>query len=171
MAAKLIWNSADLAILTLVVGVVVAVCTVWLYPPQTRTLQRRWQWLLPAMRMAALLLLVISLLKPTLVRPRTADEQAAVIVLVDRSASMAVADRERPVGEQVALADALGALPAGAGAGAGGRVMLGQRATEILLALKPQAEEVVRLLGDLDYSRLSGSGEERATKRLAESIE
>lgn len=165
MAAKLIWNSADLAILTLVVGVVVAVCTVWLYPPQTRTLQRRWQWLLPAMRMAALLLLVISLLKPTLVRPRTADEQAAVIVLVDRSASMGVADRDRPAGEQVALADALGTLPAG------GRVVLGQRATEILLALKPQAEEVVRLLGDLDYSRLSGSGEERAAKRLTESME
>jgi hypothetical protein len=164
VAAKLLWNSADLAILTLVVGAVAAICVIWLYPPQTRTLQRRWQWLLPAMRLAALLLLVISLLKPTLVRPRTADEQAAVLVLVDRSASMGVADRDRPVGEQVALADALGELPAG------GRTIVGRQVAEILLALKPQVDEVARLQGDLDYSRLSGSGEDRAARRLDESM-
>lgn len=164
MLAKLLWNSANLALLTLIVSVVVVLCTIWLYPPQTRALGKRWQWLLPTLRVAALLLLAISLLKPTLLRPRTADEQAAIVLMVDRSQSMGVSDRERSPGEQVAICDALGALPPGS------RTVLGSDLLELLSAIKPQLDETSRLIGDLEYARLSGSGEDRAARRLEQSL-
>jgi hypothetical protein len=93
----------------------------FLYPPQLRGMRKRWQWLLPALRGAALAALAVSVVKPGVTRSRTAGEEGSLAILLDHSASMAVTDRllegaenpRRAIGQTVALADALGRLPEG----------------------------------------------------------
>ena len=129
-----------------------------LYPPQLRGTRRRWQWLLPALRGAALAALAVSVVKPVVTRTRTAGEEGAVAILVDRSGSTGVTDRllegsddpRRAIGQTVALADSLGRLPEGA-----------RRKTNEVLAqdfarIDAQADAVVRARRELDYARVAG---------------
>src|SRR5215218_9765967 len=113
MVAQVFWNSPRSLPWAVVVGLVTIVAVVWLYPPQVKGLAWRWRWGLPMLRAGGMLALAAALLKPAVLRPKTTDEQGAVIVLVDRSRSMAVADNARSPAQLVALADGLGRLPPG----------------------------------------------------------
>ncbi len=97
----------------------IGVAVLLLYPSQTRAMGGIWRWSLPGFRIAAMLALVLSLLKPVLVRPKTIEERGTVIVLIDQSRSMGVkdlaTDTEAGRAEVVALADALGGFRRGRG--------------------------------------------------------
>jgi hypothetical protein len=147
-----------------VAGAVLVLACLWLYQAQTSGMATRWRVVLPLLRQSALLLLLLSMLKPALLRVRAADQQAAVLLMVDRSESMGVADVELPPAQQVALADSLGILPAGS------RERVGQRLRELLDAAVPQLSETSRLIADLEYARLSGRNEQPARQRLDESL-
>jgi hypothetical protein len=86
---------------------------VWMYPSQLRYVGLPWRWLLPSLRTAALLALLLSLLKPVAVRLATADERGALAVVCDRSRSMSIVDNTRTDAQRVELADALGRLAPG----------------------------------------------------------
>lgn len=148
----------------LLAGMALALVSLWLYLPQLRGVPRRWQLLLPGMRLAVVGLLMLSLLKPAVLRLKSGDEQPALVVLIDQSLSMGVADREYSSAQQVALTDALGALPPGV------RQLVGQRLRELMEVFRTQLAQVAHLLADVDYARLSGRGEEAAGARLDEAL-
>lgn len=132
----------------MVVGL--SVGTFWLYPVQTRGMSRFWQVMLPLMRVVAILAIGLSLLKPTLVRPRTQEEQGAVVVLVDKSASMGIADASMSPAQRVALADTLGLLPDGR------RTRTAPEARQTIRRLQGLLERAARTQSDVDYARLTG---------------
>ena len=129
--------------------------TLWLYPAQTKGMARRWQFILPALRVAAICALTAALLKPTLIRPRTEAEHGAVVLLVDRSASMSIADGQMPPARRVAIADAIGSLPEGA------RSDVAPDAQRNAAALGRSLDRLARSESDLDYAKLTGRQIER----------
>ena len=158
--AQVLWRAPDALPLAVLVAVAVVAAVVWLYPAQVRRLRWPWRWVLPGLRAAALLGLVVSLLRPVAMRAKTVEERGAVLVLVDRSRSMGVVDRGRSPAQLIALADGLGRLPPG----------LRDRLTADLVAdldrLKALADELQRARVDLDYANLSGRGVEAARGRF-----
>src|SRR5262245_41895472 len=83
IVAQVLWQSPTLlpaAIATL--GVMLATL-LWLYPPQVRELPRPWRWLPTGLRAMAITALVVSLLQPAVLRPRTISQQGTIAVLVD----------------------------------------------------------------------------------------
>src|SRR5215207_4168522 len=112
-----------------------------------------------------MLVLAAALLKPALLRPKTADEQGTVVVLVDRSRSMAVIDNARSPAQLVALADGLGMLPPGSRSEAGAAVAA--RAAEV----RPLVGAAERAWGDLEYARVAGRGVEAARERVVRAAE
>ncbi len=141
-------------------AVVVMAAVWWLYPPQVKALSVRWRWVLPALRAAALGALAMSLLKPVAARPKTAAEQGAIVVLVDRSKSMGVTDTARTEAEKVSLADGLGMIEPGVRSD---RVdaMLGR-----LDQLRDLSEDVTQSHRELEIARLAGQGVEAAESRV-----
>src|SRR5688572_12965431 len=153
MLSQVLWNSPRSLPVAVAVALVTLVAVIWLYPPQVKGLSWGWRWGLPALRAAGMLVLAAALLKPALLRPKTADEQGTVVVLVDRSRSMAVVDNARSPAQLVALADGLGMLPpAGARSEAGAAVAA--RAAEV----RPLVAAAERAWGDLEYARVAGRG-------------
>ncbi|MCL6432581.1 MAG: hypothetical protein K6V36_17250, partial [Anaerolineae bacterium] len=61
---------------------------VWLYRPQVRPVPAPWWWLLLGLRVAALGVLGLSILRPVVLRSLGDDQRGAVVVLVDQSRSM-----------------------------------------------------------------------------------
>ena len=165
MFAQVLWNSPRSLPVAVVVALVTLVAVVWLYPPQVKGLSWGWRWGLPALRAAGMLVLAAALLKPALLRPKTADEQGTVVVLVDRSRSMAVVDNARSPAQLVALADGLGMLAAGVRSEAGAAVAA--RAAE----LRPLVAAAERAWGDLEYARVAGRGVEAARDRASRAAE
>jgi hypothetical protein len=111
MTGEMTWHSLRYLPFTLA-GFLAMVCIVlWLYPPQVRFISRPWRWVLPALRIAALSALALSVLKPVVTRARESDRRDALVVLIDRSRSMSVVDTSRSPADYVALADGLGLLP------------------------------------------------------------
>jgi hypothetical protein len=158
--AQLLWNAAGLWPLVLVAVAAILILTFWLYPSQTRGLPKLWQVLLPAVRVLAVLALAISLLKPTLSRPRTQDEHGAIVVLIDSSASMGIADSQMSSAQRVVLADGLGLLPAS---------KRRQDSADVLRALAELRDDLdmcSRGLADMEYARLSGKQEQRRRDAL-----
>ena len=141
------------------VGVLLVAAVAWLYPPQVRELRGFWRWGLPGLRVMALGALAVSVAKPSVLRPKTVDERPAVVVLVDRSRSMAVVDNARTPGQLVALADGLGRLPPGARRGEGAAL-----AAEVA-RVTALADAAARARGDWEYARVSGRGVEAARRR------
>lgn len=149
--------------LPLAVGVAaaVAVAVLWLYTGQVRAAGGAvGRWLLPWLRVAALLALAAALLKPVLLRPRSAAERGTVLVLVDRSRSMATVDNARTPAQLVALADALGRLPPGAS-----RVDVAPGLKLELGRLRALADAATGARDDLYFARVSGVGAEEARRR------
>ncbi len=164
MLAQLFWNASSYWPIAVASGLLLIVVTFWLYPLQTSGLSRKWQFILPALRVAAICAICLSLLKPTLVRPRTEEEHGAIVILVDRSASMAIADAQMPASTRVALADALGMLPEGA------RKHIAPGAQAKIRTLARQLDHLVRAESDLDYARLTGRRQERREQDLEEAF-
>jgi hypothetical protein len=174
MLAGLWFRSTELWGLCLLLLVVVGMAMAVLYPPQVKAVSRRWQWLLPVLRGAALAALAASVLRPVVTRIKTVREQGAVVVLMDRSLSMSATDRvlaenaaERgPVlSQMVALADLLGKLPEGIRSKAVAGV------SDEVRKLESLAEDIVRARSELDYASLSGRGPQETQRRLDQAVE
>ena len=160
MLAQVLLNSPRSLPVAVVAALAVVVAVFWLYPAQVREVRWYWRWVLPGLRAAGMLALAAALLKPAVMRPKTADERGAVLVLVDRSRSMAVADNARTPAQLVALAEGMGRLAPGVRSG--GAAAVAARAAEA----RPLLAEAERAFGDLDYARVAGRGVEGARRRV-----
>lgn len=147
----------------------VAAAVLALYRPQVGRLRRPWAFILPVLRVAAVGALAISILKPVVLRARSAEERGVVLFVLDRSLSMSAKDRvphelapdrRRLLGQLVGLADALGRLPEGI------RSVGLSGAAQSLRDLLLRAEDVVRAGREVDYVRLSGRDPAEAQQKL-----
>lgn len=134
----------------------------WLYPAQLQPVGWPWRAIIPALRGLAVLALVASILKPIAVRLATARERGQIVLLVDRSRSMSVVDNARTPAQLVALADALGRLPAGVRSGGATALAAG------LEHLRSLASDVSGAREDLAYARVSGRDIEQRQARLTQ---
>lgn len=159
MLAQLLWNAADYWPLASGLALALIALTLWIYPKQTVGLPRRWQILLPAFRVAAICGVCLSLLKPTLLRPRTEEEHGAIVILVDQSASMGIVETRMAPARRVAMADAQGLLPEKR------RVSIAPDAAANARVLAQRLDHLARAESDLEYAKLTAGQSER---RLAE---
>ena len=158
--AGLIWQSSRAApLVTLLVGVLL-LASIVVYLPQSTQLRRRWRLILPAIRLAALSALAVSLLQPIITRLPPTGQSAAIVLVVDRFPSMAVRDRQRRPGQLVALADGMGWLSEFSRA-SGDEIIQSVRAVQTRLA------EVSDAQSELAYASLSGHSAPEAVTRLA----
>ncbi len=173
MLAVVSWQGAELWPVALMATALAAAGISFLYPPQIGRAVGRWRWALPCMRALALATLAMSILRPVIVRSRTVEEQGAVLVLVDCSASMGVTDRtlvgrgagERAVvGQLVAIADQLGLLPEGA------RSRTVAEVSAAMDRLESLADDIARAQRELDFARLSGRAVKEPQDRLRGAI-
>lgn len=163
MLASLIFESASLWPVALAAGAALTLGVVWLYPAQVRGTGLA-RWAPPVLRWIAVVAIALSLLKPVILEPRSADEQGAVVVLLDCSKSMSVNDPGRTPAERVALAGALGRLPAGARSDVAASLASGIDRVDF------RSREVLRAQSDLDYARVSGHGIVDRQERLAQAV-
>jgi hypothetical protein len=148
--AQVYWEAPQLWPMVAAAALALLAVTAWLYPSQLRFVNLPWRWLLPALRTAAVLGLLLAVLKPVAVRLATADERGALAVIIDRSQSMSIVDNTRTAAEFVALADSMGRLPEGARAK--GALGVGNN----LEILRRNAGEVRAAQDDLDFAMISG---------------
>jgi hypothetical protein len=163
MFKRLFLQSPQSLPLALAATAAIVLAVIWLYRSQLRMLPTPWNWLVPALRMAAVAVLIAALAKPVIVRLRNPWEQGAVVLLIDRSRSMSVMDSHRSISQRVALADALGLLPAGL------RPIVSKGLRMRAEALGPLADAVTSARSELEYAQLSGRGVEAANARLHDS--
>jgi hypothetical protein len=163
LPATLVFESATLWPLALAAGAALTGVVVWLYPAQVRGAGLA-RWLPPILRWLAVVAIAASLLKPVILEPRSADEQGAVVVLIDGSKSMSVVDPGRTPAERVALAGALGRLPAGVRSDVA--ASLGADIDRVDF----RSREVLRAQSDLDYARVSGHGIGDRQQRLRDAV-
>jgi hypothetical protein len=148
--------------ISLLIGVLITLAVVLLYPAQVRLLPRAWRVTLPALRCGALLALAASVARPVAQRTLNEEEQGAVVVLIDTSSSMGVRDSQRSAASKVALADGLGRLPVGA-----------RSRGEVFATIAPDIERLPTLLNDItqaqrevSVAQLQGKENEQAQARL-----
>ena len=87
-------------------GLILALLAFVLYRRELRT--GVWGWALPAMRAVVVFLIVMMLAGPELVHKTGQDNRGRVVLLIDASASMGVADPQMPDDERAVLAEAMG---------------------------------------------------------------
>jgi hypothetical protein len=160
--AQVLWQSPALAPTAVALAAVVAAAVLWLYPPQTREMPDGWRWLLPALRAAAAGALTLAVVQPVVLRPRTTSREGALVLLVDASKSMGVADRQRTPAELVGLASGLGALAPNA------RHEAAPGLAEQLEAIRTLSDQMDRSRSEADYATLSGRGATAAGARFRE---
>jgi hypothetical protein len=90
-------------------GVLLVALSVWFYRRQH--VSKPWKGILPLLRALALTLLVLALLQPVLARFSREIQRGEVLVLVDDSGSMGVADRYEPA-QAIQIATRLRLFPA-----------------------------------------------------------
>lgn len=163
MIAALVFESPTLWPLVAAAMALLTFCVAWLYPAQLRGAGLA-AWAAPLLRWVGLAALAASLLKPVILQPRSAEQSGAVIVLVDCSKSMSVIDPGRTPAEQVALAGALGRLPAGT------RSETVSSLLDELDRVESRLRNAMAAGSDLDYARLSGRGIAEKQQRLAELV-
>lgn len=133
-----------------VIGLALSALLVWkLYLPQTRMLAAPWRRTLLLLRFAGLAVLLVAVLKPVVVRPRSGSERGAVVFLIDSSASMGVIDAPRDGASLVAVARGIGLLPESAGAG------VAPAESMALQRLASATGDAVFARTQLEYARLS----------------
>jgi hypothetical protein len=163
--AQILWQSPGLAPAAIGLVTVLAIAVIIFYSPQTRGVPAFWRWAMPALRGMAVAALAAAVAQPMVLRPRTAARQGALVVLVDRSRSMSVVDRDRSPAELVALGAGLGAIsPAARPETSSG---LRSRFDEI----RSLSDEVTRSRSEAEYARISGRSNAAANARLDESAE
>ncbi len=160
MVSAIYWQYSQAMPWVLVLLVVAGASVVWLYPPQLRQVPRPARWLMPSLRLIAVSAIIVSILRPVISRPRQQAERGPVLVLIDHSRSTGVVDVNRPLGQWVAVAAALGRLPAGV------RNPDYQNLQRDCEQLSSAVENVVRARAERDYAKLSGNAVEAAVARL-----
>ncbi|MDB5331980.1 MAG: hypothetical protein JWP03_3131 [Phycisphaerales bacterium] len=159
------WRAPHLWPVAALAAVVMVVAVVRYYPSQLKSVSWPWRGLLPLLRALAVLALAASLLKPVAVRPVSSEERGTLVVLVDRSRSMSIIDNARTPAQLVALADALGKLPANVRGDALTTLAAGVGRMRVLAA------EVKGAQDDLDYARISGREVESRQARLRQAVD
>jgi hypothetical protein len=148
------------AVVLLLAALIICVCLFYRRPRSH--LEGAWLWLLGALRTAALASLALALLQPVILRPPSAKEAGALVVLIDRSRSMGVRDAQRTPAQWVALADGLGRLPAGLRTGAADALIGDVAAAKRLL------DDLVQAQADFDFLVLSARDAQAAAARRAQ---
>lgn len=97
----------------LALGVTLATVAWILYWRELRTRRDFLRWLLPALRALAVLTVTLTLTGPVLHHRQTLGELARIILLVDASGSMDVADEQMELARKLLCAQAMGWVPAG----------------------------------------------------------
>jgi hypothetical protein len=154
------WESPELFWVAVLALAAALTALVWLYRPQVKPLPRRWWWPLLGLRMFALGVLALSILRPTVLRAVRIEQRGMVAVLVDQSASMSVVDAARTSPQLVELAAALGEIPSDLRPAA--LSDLQQQMGQLKLAV----DEVARGSSEREYARLAGRGLEAAEQHL-----
>src|SRR5205085_1438128 len=111
MLSLIVFDSLHLWPVSAAMALALTAAVLWLYPSQVRSVGFG-GWVPLLLRWVAVAALAASLLRPVVVQPKSADELGSVLVLIDCSKSMSVTDTGRTPEQRVALADALGRLPA-----------------------------------------------------------
>jgi hypothetical protein len=148
----------------ILLGTVLSLAVLLIYPGQLRHMPRSIRWLPPALRILAIIAIVLSILRPVVTRTRLASERAPVLVLIDNSRSMGVTDANRPPGEWVGIAAAMGRLPPDS------RDKLIAVVQADCDRLSTQADDVGRARDELAYAKLSGKGIDAAQARLDQTV-
>ncbi|MGE5611373.1 MAG: hypothetical protein ACM359_19140, partial [Bacillota bacterium] len=173
MLAALSFRASELWPICVLILALVGVAIIVLYTEQVRTLGRPWQWVLPTLRGAALAAVAVSILRPVITRDKTAQEEGAVVVLLDRSMSMGALDRllppksadySRRLSQLMGLADDLRLLPEGV------RSKSINEVSESLKHLDSLSEDIARARREVDYARLSGREPQSAQSRLDQAV-
>ena len=159
MLALLVLESPQVWPVAAGVAVALSAGIVWLYARQVNSAGPA-GWAALILRWAAVAALAVSVLRPVLLTPKTAEQWGAVVVLVDRSRSMGVVDTGRSPSDLVALAAALGRLPAGT------RPDAAERLAADLERVQSNIQEVLAAQSDLEYARVSGRGIPERQERL-----
>lgn len=159
MISRIQWQSPHHLMLALCILFCSTVAIAWLYRGELKNLPSHLR-ALPLLRMLALGLLALSILRPTILVPRNEEQRGTVLMLVDQSRSMNVVDSGRSEAELVQLAGSLGMLseelrPSGL-----------FKLRQQLVDLRQLDDELSRSRIELDYARLSGQGIEPATAHL-----
>lgn len=169
--AQVLWRSPDYVPVAIALAAVLASTALWLYPPQTRGIRWIWRWTMPALRGMAAAALVVALVRPMVLRPRTATREGPIVLLADRSGSMAVVDgADRSPAELVALAAGLGQLPGKSGGGSV-RVEVVPLLRVQLDAIEGAIEQVVRAQSEAEYARLSERDDAARSQQLRTAVE
>lgn len=148
--AQMYWRSPNLWPLAAAGALFVAIVVFSFYPAQLSLVRWPWRGILPGLRIAALICVALALPKPVVMRPASAEERGAILMLVDRSRSMSIVDNSRTHPQLVALADALGKLKPEVRGDASTRLSAGVE------RLRAAAASVRAAQDDLDYARVSG---------------
>ncbi|MCC5843501.1 MAG: hypothetical protein JJU05_04540 [Verrucomicrobia bacterium] len=143
---SVIWTGIWPFWLVLPLGLLLVLSQVWLYRRQR--VAKPWNVVLPMLRSLALILLVLALLQPVLARFSRQILRGEVLVLVDDSGSMGVADRYEPA-RAIRIASRLELFPA-------------------ILRAVLQADEAAwnRILEPLDKEEPTENDLQRASERL-----
>lgn len=158
--AELSWLSLRTWPLVSALILILAIGSAVLYLPQSSRLRRRWRWSLTGLRWMAMVAVAGSFLQPILTRRPKSGERGAIVLMVDRSPSMGVHDRQRRPAQWVMLADGLGLLPQGSRAA-------GDDINQSVSAAQARLAEVSDAQSELAYALLSGHSTTDATTRLA----
>ena len=166
-SAAIEWQSPQMLGVSLLIGVLITLAVVLLYPAQVKLLPRAWRVTPPALRCAALFALAASVARPVAQRTVKEEEQGAVVVLIDTSRSMGATDTQRTAANKVALADGLGRLPPGV-----------RSRGEVFTTISPDIDRLPKLLGDVtqaqrevSVAQLQGKENEEAQARLNDAAE
>jgi hypothetical protein len=162
--ATLYWQYPAAAPWVAAAWLLVAILVVFAYRRQMRGLAGRWQWILPAIRLLAISVIAVSILRPVIRRPKTTGEQGPVLIVLDSTVTMGIVDNTRTPAQWVAIAAATGRLPNTA---KDVDVETTRADCEQLTAL---ADEIGRARAAIDYARLAGRGLDTANTRLAQAV-
>ncbi|WP_435018885.1 glutamine amidotransferase [Tundrisphaera sp. TA3] len=78
--------------LVAVLAIAVMGVTLWIYRQKLRTSSGRWRWVALALRVAAVLLCILAALRPSLLIDQKMKDASVVLLLIDSSGSMIIAD-------------------------------------------------------------------------------
>ncbi len=151
MVAQILWQAPRMLPFAVIIAVATAIAVLVFYVPQARRLRQPWRWGLPLLRLTVGLALAASVAQPALIRSKSANDPGAIVVLVDGSRSMSIVD-QRSGPERVAIADALGLLPAAA------RSLVAPGLDRDLDVLSMRADELAAAAAEANYAKLSGQG-------------
>lgn len=94
-----------------ILAIVAAVLIVSLYKRETGKREDRMRWLLPALRMVAIVLVILMLTGPVLRGKVKVGDISRVLVFVDESQSMSLVDKTMPDARKILIAQRRGWLP------------------------------------------------------------